>query len=344
MRIALDGMGGDHAPQQTVKGAVEFVRDRAYSDHKVVLVGEPAALEAELRKYSYDSDRIDLVPASQVVAMDEKPARIVKTKPDSSLVKAVTLVRDKQADGIVSAGSTGALLAASLFLLKRIPGVRRPAICPYLPSESGGFVICDAGANVDVRPSHLVQFALMASAYSQHLFGLPSPRIGLLNIGTEATKGNEITVEAYKLLREGFENFVGNVEARDLFNDVADVVVCDGFVGNILVKFGEGLVRHLVNWGKDTLKKHPISMLSLPLMRPALKDLGHQLDHEETGGWPLLGLNGISIVCHGSSNAKAIKNALISATRCVTENLIESIASGIKEHLDLFKETNERET
>ncbi|MEE9465851.1 MAG: phosphate acyltransferase PlsX [Candidatus Neomarinimicrobiota bacterium] len=340
MRIALDAMGGDHGPVQTVKGAVEFLREIADPETVVILVGDQSALEAEAGKYGQAASRLEIEPATQVVGMDEKPARIVKTKPDSSLVRAVELVKKGKAQAIVSAGSTGALLSASLFLLERIPGVRRPAIGAPFPSAKGGFILCDAGANVNVRASDLVQFAIMARAYSQHIYDHPAPRIGLVNIGPEAGKGNDLTVKSYELLTAQVDNFVGNVEARDLFEGHADVLVCDGFVGNILLKFAEGLVQHIYGWAKDTIRQHWLSQLSLPLLKPALVDLAQQLDYEETGGSPLLGLNGVSIVSHGSSSAKAIKNALKNAHRCVTEELISSIARGITEHLDRFKEPN----
>ncbi len=340
MRIALDAMGGDHGPEQTVKGAVEFLREVADPDVGVILVGDRVALETEAARQRYDPDRLEINHASQLVGMEDRPSRIVKTKPDSSLVRAVQLVKEGRAQGIVSAGSTGALLSASLFLLERIPGVRRPALSPYFPSAKGGFLLCDVGANVNVRASDLVEFAIMARAYCQHQFDHPNPRIGLVNIGTEASKGNEVTVKAYKLLSAQVDNFVGNIEARDLFDGHADVVVCDGFVGNILLKFAEGLIQHLYGWARHTIRRHRVSQLALPLLRPALVDLAQQLDYEETGGSPLLGLNGVSIVSHGSSSAKAIKNALKTAHRCVTEELISSIAKGIIEHHDRFEEQN----
>ncbi|MCH7528030.1 MAG: phosphate acyltransferase PlsX [Candidatus Marinimicrobia bacterium] len=340
MRIALDAMGGDHGPEQTVKGAVDFLREVADRDVGVILVGDRAALETEAARHNYDSHRLEINHASQLVDQDEKPSRIVKTKPDSSLVRAVQLVKEGTAQGIVSAGSTGALLSASLFLLDRIPGVRRPAICTWFPSAKGGFLLCDVGANVNVRATDLVQFAIMARAYCQHQLNHPNPRIGLVNIGTEASKGNEVTVKAYQLLSVQVDNFVGNIEARDLFEGHADVVVCDGFVGNILLKFTEGLVQHLYGWARQTVRRHWTSQLALPLLRPALVDLTQQLDYAETGGSPLLGLNGVSIVSHGLSSAKAIKNALKTAHRCVTEELISSITKGITDHHNRFEEHN----
>jgi glycerol-3-phosphate acyltransferase PlsX len=316
MRIALDTMGGDHAPEQTVKGAVEYVRRYPKDQLTVTLVGSEPILREEIAKYSIDPDRIDIVHTSEVVEMHDRPARILKTKRDSSLVKAVELLQAGKVDAAVSAGNTGAFLSASLFLL------------------------CDAGANVDVRARDLVQFALMARAYSIHIFNHPKPRVGLLNIGTEVGKGNDLTVRAYDLLAEHIDNFIGNVEARDLFAGVADVVVCDGFVGNIVIKIVEGMVLHVSGWARKKVKRYPLSQLVLPLMRPALRDLVQELDYEEHGGSPLLGLNGVVVVAHGSSSARAIMNALNTAHRSVSENLITSIQQGIEAHLDIFEERN----
>jgi len=338
MRIALDAMGGDHAPEQMVKGAFDCLSQSPDEDITVILVGHEDAIGAEVEKYSFDRSRIDIVHTPDVVSMNDRPARVVKTKRDSSLVRTVELVKSGEVDGAVSAGSTGALLSASLLMLNRIPGVRRPAVCPLIPSAHGGFLLCDAGANVDVRASDLVQFALMARANSIHIFNHTRPRIGLLNIGTEAGKGNELTIRAHDLFMAHVDNFVGNVEACDLFAGVTDVVICDGFVGNILLKLIEGMVLHVSGWAQDKLKQHTISQLALPLMRPALRDMAKELNYEEHGGSPLLGVNGILVVSHGMSNAKAIMNALKTATRCVTEQLIASIQRGIEAHLDIFEE------
>ncbi len=340
MRLALDAMGGDLAPQQMVKGTYQFLRRPENEGVSIVLVGHRDLLAPEVGKYAFDPDRFEVVHADEVVDMHDRPARIVKTKSNSSLVAATELVRSGEADGVVSAGSTGAVVAASLFLLRRIPGVRRPAICPLIPTAHGGFLLCDAGANVDVRAGDLLQFALMARTYSTHLFGIPEPRIGLLNIGTEAGKGNELTISAHRLLTDRLDNFVGNVEARDLFAGVADVVVCDGFVGNIMLKAAEGMVIHAVKWARDKLKRHSIFKLALPFMSSALRDLGRELDHEEHGGSPLLGVNGVAVVCHGTSSAKAIMNSLALAARCVSENLIESIQLGVDAHADVFEESH----
>ena len=338
MRLALDAMGGDLAPVQMVKGTFQYLMSTEGQDVSVSLVGHREVLEAEVREYPFDQSRLEIVHADQVVDMDDRPARIIKTKRNSSLVRAVELVQTGEVDGLVSAGSTGAVLAASMFLLRRIPGVRRPAICPLIPTAQGGFLLCDAGANVDVRAQDLVQFALMAKAYSTHLFGKQNPRIGLLNIGTEVGKGNELTLQAYSLLAEHVDNFVGNVEARDIFEGGADVVVCDGFVGNIMLKAAEGMVLHALRWAREKLRHHTIFQLALPFMRPALRDLGRELDYEEHGGSPLLGVNGVAVVCHGNSSAKAIMNALRLASRCYSENLIESIQTGVASHLDIFED------
>ncbi len=331
-------MGGDRAPEQTIKGAFNFIRSTPGDEVTILLIGPEDVLKAQLRKSQFDPSRLEVIHASQVVEMQDRPSRVVKSKRDSSLVRAVELVQTGEADGAVSAGSTGALLSASLFLLERIPGVRRPALCPLIPSAHGGFLLCDAGANVDVRARDLVQFALMARANSIHLLDHPRPRVGLLNIGTEAGKGNELTMQAHNLLETHLDNFVGNVEACDLFADVADVVVCDGFVGNILLKMIEGMVMHVAGWAQDRMKRHAISQLALPLMRPALKGLARVFNYEEHGGSPFLGVNGVVVVCHGTSSAKAIMNGLKTAVRGVTENLIDSIQRGIEAHLDIFEE------
>lgn len=334
MRLALDAMGGDKAPAETVKGAYEFLQSTD-SSISIILVGQEEPVSREMARHRFDPARISLVPATQVIGMEEKPAKIFKTRPDSSVVKAVQLVKDGKADGVISAGSTGAMLSASLMLLGRIPGVRRPAIGTFIPSESGGFLLCDVGANLDVRATDLVQFALMARAYAIHEMHLENPRIGLMNIGTEASKGNEVTRRAYGLMQIHVNGFIGNVEANDLFAGVADVVVCDGFVGNMMLKLSEGLVVNLGKWIKANLKRHFFSMLALPLLQPAVKELRHALDWEEYGGAPLLGVNGVSIVCHGSSSSKAIKNALRAAMESINGNLIEGIQSRIAKHLDI---------
>ncbi len=331
-------MGGDLAPEQMVKGSFEYLRETRDGDISVTLVGQRDLLESEVAKYPFDHSRLQIIHADEVVTMHDRPARIIKTKRNSSLVRAVELVQRGEADGVVSAGNTGAVLTASLFLLKPIPGVRRPAICPLIPTAQGGFLLCDAGANVDVRARHLLQFALMAKAYATVRLDNPRPRIGLLNIGTEPGKGNELSQRAYDLLQLHVDNFVGNVEARDIFAGVADVVVCDGFVGNIMLKAAEGMVVHAVKWARDRLKRHPIFQLALPLMRPALRDLGRELDYEEHGGSPLLGVNGVSIVCHGTSSARAIRNALKLTAQCVSENLVDTIREGIEAHMDIFEE------
>ena len=337
MRIALDLMGGDNAPAEMVKGAFEFLQS-ADESVSLILVGQEAVLMAEVANYPFDESRVRLLAAQQVVGMDEKPAKILKTKPDSSIVRAVQLVRDHEADGVVSAGNTGALLTSARLLLHRIPGVRRPAIATFIPSAKGGFLLCDAGANVDVRAADLVQFAIMARAYAIHEMHIKRPRIGLLNIGAEPGKGNELTIRAYAQMSEHVDGFIGNVESRDLFADATDVVVCDGFVGNVLLKLSEGMIINLSQWVKYELMQHPISLVSLPLLRPALKKLRQDLDWEEHGGSPLLGVNGVAIVGHGSSNAKAIKNALRATQESVQNNLIVAIRDGIAKHKEITEE------
>ena len=338
MQIALDAMGGDRTPEQSVKGAIDFLSATVGQNVSVILVGIKDALREELAKYTYDDTRVNIAHASQIVTNVDRPARIHKTKTDSSLVRAVQMVKSGEAMGVVSAGSTGALMATSLFLLGRISGVRRPTLCPWFPTAHGGFLLSDAGANVDVRARDLVQFALMSRAYFTHLFKNPNPRIGLLSIGEEVGKGNDIVNRAYAMFKKHVKNFVGNIEANRLFDDATDVIVCDGFVGNTILKMGEGLVKHLAYWANMKLEQHKISLFSLPLMYPALNDLRRDLDSEEHGGTPLLGISGVSVVCHGSSSSKAFMNGLLEARDCVNDNLIEAIKTGIGEHRELFED------
>jgi len=322
MRIALDAMGGDHAPEQTVKGAFDFLCQSPDEDVTVILVGCEDTVKAETVKYPFDMTRIDIIHAPEVVSMNDRPARIVKTKRDSSLVRTVELVKSGEADGAVSAGSTGALLSASLLLLDRIPGVRRPAVCPLIPSDHGGFLLCDAGANVDVRASDLVQFALMARANSIHIFDHSRPHIGLLNIGTEAGKGNELTLKAHDLFLTHVDNFVGNVEACDLFAGVADVVICDGFVGNILMKFAEGLGMTLARWLPGLLGEH----LSPQAMRQAREGLAALTNIAEVGGGgPLFGIDGVVIVGHGRARAASVAAAINLARKMVDLGMVEAM-------------------
>ncbi|MZP43547.1 phosphate acyltransferase PlsX [Heliobacterium gestii] len=327
LRIALDAMGGDHAPGEIVKGAIEAAEEL---NLQILLVGRPDAIEPLLAEASAGArSRIEVVAASEVIAMDESPATALRKKKDASIVVATRLVKEGRAQALVSAGSTGAQMAASLLGLGRISGIDRPAIATILPTLEGGKLLLDVGANSEAKPKNLLQFAHMGSVYAERVMGIANPRVALLNIGEEETKGNELVLGAYGMLREAPLRFIGNVEGRDLFFGRADVIVCDGFVGNVVLKFGEGMVSALKTMIKDELKNSRMAQVGAFLATPALRGMGKRLDYAEYGGAPLLGVNGVSIICHGSSKAKAIKNALRVARQGVQQNFI----AAIQEHI-----------
>lgn len=318
MRLALDAMGGDHAPEVTVDGAIQAARE---TGHEVILVGREHLLRSELAKYDTKGLPLTVVNASETIGMDESPALAVRQKKDASLSVAARLVADGKADALVSAGNSGAAMAAALLAMRRINGVSRPAIATVMPTVNGTCVILDVGANVDCKPRNLQQFAIMGKAYVQNVFGIDNPRVGLLSIGEEDSKGNELTLATIELLKESQLNFIGNVEGRDIPRGKCDVTVCDGFVGNIILKFGEGVAEMMLKLVKDELKAHPIAWASLPFLWAALRDLRKKVDYAEHGGAPLLGVNGVCIISHGRSSSKAIKNALRAAARCVETNV-----------------------
>ncbi|OAT81267.1 phosphate acyltransferase PlsX [Desulfotomaculum copahuensis] len=325
MKIAVDAMGGDHAPREIVRGAAEAARE---FDQEIILAGEQGQIIAELGELT--DPRITIVHAPEAIAMGEHPAVAVRRKKNSSIVRAVQLVKEGTAGAVVSAGSTGAAMAAALLGLGRIRGIDRPAIAGILPSRRGGTVLLDVGANVDCKPQHLLQFAIMGSLYAEKILGIPEPRIGLLNIGEEETKGNELTLATHPLLKRSGLNFVGNVEGRDIFQGPVDVVVCDGFVGNIVLKAGEGMAMALMHMVKEEVTKSWLAKMGTAMTIPALKDFRRRLDYAEYGGAPLLGVNGVVIICHGSSTARAIKNAVRRARESLENRLVEAIHSNIK--------------
>lgn len=302
-------MGGDHAPGEIVQGALDAAREFGLG---IILVGDEAQLQAEVRKRGGVPDGVIIHHAADVITAHEPPVQAVRRKKDSSLVVAMRLVKEGEADAFLSAGSTGALLAAGLFVLGRMPGVERPALGTAFPTRSGKPVlILDIGANVDNRPEHLVQFALMGRIYSQAVLGRENPRVALLNNGTEAEKGNELTKATYPLLAGLADlNFAGHIEAREVPAGDVDVVVCDGFVGNVVLKLYEGVALTLFDMIKQALTSTVTAKLGALLARPALRQMARKVDWTETGGAPLLGLKAPVIKCHGSSNAKAIRSGL----------------------------------
>lgn len=321
MRIAVDAMGGDYAPAEIVKGALAAL-ERDGSLH-VVLVGQ----EDEIKKHLPDgwakNSRLSIFHCREVIGMHEYPATAYRKKKDASITVATRLVKENEAQAVVSAGSTGAQMVAALFGLGRMEGVDRPAILIILPTLKGPALLLDGGANADCKPGHLVQFAKMGTVYAKKVLGMNNPRVGLLNIGEEAAKGNELTVKAYELLAsDGDLNFMGNIEGRDILSGKSEVIVCDGFVGNIALKIIEGTAGTIMALLKEEMTASLWRKAGALMLKPGLKRLKERLDYAEYGGMPLLGVKGVSIICHGSSRAKAIMNAIVAARNCVNSNFI----------------------
>lgn len=329
LRVVLDAAGGDLAPAETVKGAVEAGRLHGIAS---ILVGREDAIRAELAKHDTQGLDLEVVDAPEVVGMEEHPVSAVRAKRDSSIVVGMQLVREGRAQAIVSAGNSGATLAAALFVAGRIPGIERPAIAGVFPTLQGPALVIDIGANVEVRPKHLYQFAHMGSAYMEKVLGISRPRVGLLSNGEEDTKGTPTIQEAHQMLRASRLNFVGNVEGRDIpVGDKADVVVCDGFAGNLVIKLSEGLAESIFAVLRSELTNGMVNKLAAAALRPAFRRVRRRLDFEEYGGAPLLGVQGVVIISHGRSTAKAIRNAMRVAAQAVEQRLVETIAEGLAE-------------
>jgi len=322
MRIAVDAMGGDHAPAAVVEGAALSARALGT---QICLVGDPAAIQAELKAHRVADGSITIEPASEVVGMNEAPARALRQKPDSSLAVAVDLVAGGQAEAVVSAGNTGAFMALAATKLKLLPGMERPAIAVVLPSVQGRVLLLDAGASVDCKPKMLAQFALMGSTYAERVLDVDRPRVGLLNVGEEAGKGNETVKAAYELLQSADINFIGNAEGNHVFSGDVDVAVCDGFVGNVALKVAEGICSLVVTVLQRELRGSLRTRLAAVLGRPALVRLAKMADYAEYGGALLLGVNGVCIIGHGRSAPKAFMNAIALAKRSVETEVLEYI-------------------
>lgn len=330
VRVALDAMGGDNAPGEIVAGAVQAARAYGFG---VYLVGREDAIAAELAKHDTQGLDLPIIHTDEVIEMDEHPANAVRRKKNASMTLALQQVRDGQALGAVSAGNSGAMMAASLFTLKRIAEVERPALGGVLPSKDGACLVIDLGANTDCKPEYLQQFALMGSIYMERIFNISSPRVGLLANGEEESKGNQLVIEAHALLKSNAQtlglNFIGNVEGRDIPAGNADVVVCDGFVGNVVLKLSEGLAETLLGMLRAEMTSSLPRKLAAAVLRPGLRKMGRRLDYAEYGGVPLLGVNGSAIISHGRSNAKAIKNALRVARQTAETGVSTAIAEGL---------------
>ena len=306
IRIAVDAMGGDFAPAEIIKGAVQASLEFPVS---LTLVGDKDKIERELARY-HKKGEISVVHATEVIGNNESPVSAVKQKKNSSVNVAVALVKNKEADAVISAGNTGALMAAGLFGLGRIPGVERPAIATIFPTPTGPVLLLDMGANVDSKPKNLLQFAEMGSLYAEHVMHIKNPRVGLLNIGEEKEKGNELTIASWPLLKEAKINFVGNAEAKEILSGQVDVIVCDGFIGNLILKFGESISSFIVTLLKKELSKNLVTKFAAFLLLPALGNIKKSVDYDEFGGAPMLGINGVVFKAHGRAKAKAVKNAV----------------------------------
>jgi glycerol-3-phosphate acyltransferase PlsX len=331
MKVALDAMGGDYAPSVNIEGAVETVNEHV--DIDVILVGNEALIQKELQNKRYHAARISVRHASQVIQMHESSTAAIRKKKDSSIRVGIELVKSGKADAFVSAGHSGVVMATSLLLLGRSEGVDRPAIATIMPTLRDTFILVDAGANVDSKPENLLQFALMGNTYCKLLLNRTRPKVGLLSIGEEDTKGNELTKEAFKLLKGTQLNFMGNIEGKDIFTGKADVVVCDGFIGNIALKISEGLAETILKMLKREITSVSTGRVGYLLMKPAIRNFKKRTDYDEYGGAPLLGINGSCIISHGRSTSKAIKNALRVAADYSRKRVFEAISTDIKNDL-----------
>jgi len=330
VRVALDAMGGDKAPGEVILGAIQAAHEYSMG---VYLVGREDAIRAELAKHDTSGLDLPIVHTDEVIEMDEHPAAAVRKKKNASMTLALQLVRDGSALGAVSAGNSGAMMAASLFTLKRIEGVDRPALGTVFPTRDGVSFVLDVGANTDCKPEYLQQFALMGSIYMERIFSVASPRVGLLANGEEETKGNELVLQTHQLLKAHAEalgiNFIGNIEGRDIPSGGADVVVCDGFVGNVVLKLSEGMAETLLGMLRTQMTSSLPNKLAAAVLQPGLRKVFRRMDYAEYGGVPLLGINGSAIIAHGRSNAKAIKNALRVARQTAETKVVEAIAGGL---------------
>lgn len=324
MKIALDAMGGDRAPGLIVEGALQ-ARAELGSDASIVLVGQKDAVLAEISRLGASPTAFEIADARDVVAMGEQPSATLRRKKDSSIAVGLKLHSEGKAQGFISAGNTGAVAANALIILGRIKGVERPAIATVVPTKAGGCVLLDVGAGIEPRPSQLVQHAVMGACYARCVLSNPEPRVGLLNVGEESTKGTEVIQEAYRLLKESDLNFVGNCEGRDIFAGRVEVAVCDGFVGNILLKFTESVVDMVYGVMKESLTASLRAKAGALLLKPAFKRLRSAFDYAEYGGAPLLGVNGICTICHGSSSPRAIKNAVLATRKYISYDITSSI-------------------
>lgn len=335
MRIAIDGMGGDNAPKSNVEGVVNAIKEYNID---IIITGDKDLLEKEFSNYEFDKSKLEIVHTTEVIENEDKPVKAIRSKKDSSMVVALRLVKEGKADAVVSAGNTGALLAGGLFVVGRIKGIDRPCLCPAIPNVKRGMtIIADGGANADCKPRNLVEFAAMTNIYSKKVLGIESPRISLANVGAEEGKGNDLMKKSYEELKNMDINFIGNLEARDVINAKADVIVCDGFTGNILLKSTEGVAMSVMGLLKETFLSSTKGKIGAMLLKDDLRKIKSFMDYAEYGGAPLLGVNGGVIKAHGSSNSKAIKNAINQGIKFAKGNVLKDI----EEFVQSSKEDNE---
>ncbi|MBW7996284.1 MAG: phosphate acyltransferase PlsX [Candidatus Glassbacteria bacterium] len=341
MRIALDVMGGDHMPAVPIKGAVQAIQELD-GDFDLCLVGDEEKVSECLARLSdVDSGRIEIIHAPEVVEMAESPTVALRKKKQSSIAVGMALQAEGRADAFISAGNTGAVMAAALRSLGRIGGISRPGICSVFPTTRSSCVVLDVGANVDSKPLHLLHFALMGSIYSEKVLGTSNPRVGLLSVGEEPSKGDELTVATHKLMTASPLNFIGNVEGGDIFDGTADVVVCDGFVGNVVLKLSERVLSLLVEHLKKQIKASPLAAMGFVMLKGVFDDMKQTFDYAEYGGAPLLGIEGTTIICHGGSTPRAIRNAIKCARLAVLNKVNQVISEEVKNY-QTENSTNEK--
>ena len=331
MRIVVDGMGGDNAPAAIVQGCVEAA---ALIPHQIFIVGEETQIKKELKKYKYNKDQIQVIHASEVITNEDAPVRAVRTKIESSMVKGITMLKEQEADLFISAGNTGAIMAGGLFILGRIQGIDRPAIAatyPLLRSKRGVSLLVDSGANVECKPNNLLEYGAMGSIYMQKVLNVDNPTVGLVNVGSEESKGTTIVKAAYELLSRSNLNFIGNIEARDIPKGVCYVIVCDGFVGNVILKLSEGLAWNILKLLKTKFTSGMVSKMGALLLSGKFKELKELFDYSEYGGAPILGVKGAMIKMHGSSSANAVKNTILKGVPYAENKVVQVIQDSVLE-------------
>ncbi|HFL3863342.1 TPA: phosphate acyltransferase PlsX [Clostridioides difficile] len=330
MKIVIDGMGGDNAPKSNVEGAVNAIKEYQVD---LIITGDKYLLEKEFSNYEFDRNKLEIVHTTEIIENEDKPVKAIRSKKDSSMVVALNLVKEGKADAIISAGNTGALLAGGLFVVGRIKGIDRPCLCSAIPNVKRGMtLIADCGANADCKPKNLVEFAAMSNIYSRKVLGLENPKVALANVGLEEGKGNDLVKRSYEEIKKLDLNFIGNVEAREVINAYTDIIICDGFTGNILLKSAEGVALSVMSLIKETFMASTKSKIGALLIKDDLRKLKSFIDYSEYGGAPLLGLNGGVIKAHGSSDAKAIKNAINQGIKFSKGKVVEDINQFISKY------------